>query len=333
MKTHMQSPHPTVSIVVVNYRTREMTMDCLRSIVRETRDTNYEILLVDNASNDGIIEAVRREMPSVRCFPLSENVGFARANNIAAEDATGRFLLLLNPDTVVLDRAIDRLLAFAAEKPEAKIWGGLSLRGDRSVDPTSCWQRVTPWSVVCRTFALATAFPNSSVLNPEGYGGWDRLSVREVDIVCGCFMLIDREMWNRLGGFDGVFFMYGEEADFCLRAAKAGARPTFTPDARIIHYGGASQQVEAEKIVRGLSARAELISRHVAPMGQRVSLFINSLLPLVRALGYGLTARLSRNPQMLAHAKTWWYVWLGRANWRSGFGKSVPQGRDRKVAC
>jgi hypothetical protein len=314
---------PTVSIVVVNYRTRDMTLDCLRSIVRETRETTYEILLADNASGDGIIEAVRAELPQVRCFPLNSNVGFARANNIAAEEARGRYLLLLNPDTVVLDGAIDRLVAFAGERPAARVWGGQSLRGDLSIDPTSCWRRVTVWSVICRTFGLDSAFPGSALMNAEGYGGWDRLSVREVDIVCGCFMLVDRELWDRLGGFDKVFFMYGEEADFCMRASKLGARPTFTPQASIIHYGGASQQLETDKIVRGLSARAELIARHFSGVDQPIGLFINALLPLVRASAYGTAARLSRNPMLLKRAATWRDVWLKRPVWRAGFSKAA----------
>jgi GT2 family glycosyltransferase len=310
---------PAVSIVVVNYRTRDMTLDCLRSIVRETQDESYEILLVDNASNDGTVEAVGIEMPHVRCFPLSENVGFARANNIAAEQAKGRLLLLLNPDTVVLDRAIDRLIAFSKERPTAKIWGGQSLRADLTIDPTSCWRRVTLWSVICRTFGLTTAFPNTRIFNPEAYPGWDRRTERQVDIICGCFMLVDREMWNALGGFDGIFFMYGEEADFCLRAAKIGARPTFTPSATIIHYGGASQQLQTDKIIRALSAKAEIISRHVHPAGRRLGLFLNSLAPLVRAIGYDVARRLSRDAGMRETAGTWWTVWKRRAAWRAGF--------------
>jgi len=317
---------PGVSIIVVNYRTRDMTLECLRSIVRETKDTSYEILLVDNASNDGTVEAVSSELPDVRCIPLSENVGFARANNIASKQAKGRLLLLLNPDTVVLDCAIDRLIAFSSKRPQAKIWGGQSLRGDLSLDPTSCWGRITLWSVICRTFGVDTAFPHSSILNTEGYGGWDRLTEREVDIVCGCFMLIDRDLWERLRGFDGIFFMYGEEADFCLRAAKIGARPTFTPDATIIHYSGASHQVEVERIIRGLSARSELIARHLSPAGRQLGLFVNSLLPLVRAVGYSIAARLSRREGMMARADTWWKVWLRRSTWRSGWPRApAPQ--------
>jgi GT2 family glycosyltransferase len=323
---------PTVSIIVVNYRTRQMTLDCLRSVISETRKISYEIILVDNASNDGIIEAVRREMPRIHCVPLATNVGFARANNIAGEQAKGRFLLLLNPDTVVLNDAIGRLVEFAVAKPEARIWGGQSLAGDRALDPTSCWRRVTLWSVICRTFGLDTAFPNNSILSSEAYGGWDRLSVREVDIICGCFMLIDRELWDRLSGFDKAFFLYGEEADFCLRALKVGARPAFTPKAEIIHYGGASEQQETEKLVRKLSARAELIKRHLSPATQRAGLLINSLLPFVRAVGYGISAKLSRDKGALARSETWWRVWMRRTTWQFGMSEDAQQASTSKLA-
>lgn len=314
---------PTVSIIVVNYCTRDMTLDCLRSIMRETQDTSYEILLVDNASNDGTIEVVRAELPAVRCIPLSENIGFARANNVAAEHARGRLLLLLNPDTLVLDRAVDRLVSFSARRPIAKIWGGQSLRADLSIDPTSCWGRVTLWSVICRTFGLTTAFPNNRIFNPEAYPGWDRLTERAVDIVCGCFLLIERETWNKLGGFDGVFFLYGEEADLCLRAEKIGARPAFTPDAKIIHFSGASHQAQADRIIRALSARAEIIARHLHPSMCRLGLLVNSLTPLVRAAGYGIAGRLSQTPRLRDTAQTWWTVWKRRAEWRSGYEQNA----------
>jgi GT2 family glycosyltransferase len=129
-------------------------------------------------------------------------------------------------------------------------------------------------------------------------------------------MLIDREVWDRLGGFDGRFFMYGEEADFCLRAAKIGARPAFTPVAAIIHYGGASEQVHADKIVRSLGARAELIKRYVSP--GKLGLFVNTLLPLVRALAYGMAAGLFRDPRLRAQAEAWRSVWARRTTWQFG---------------
>src|SRR5262249_52669728 len=237
---------PLVSIIVVSYRTRELTLECLRSIARETVGVSHEVLVVDNASGDGSAAAIAQEFPDVKLIALDGNVGFARANNIAAGEARGRYLLLLNPDTVVIDRAIDRLLEFAAEHPQARIWGGRTLYADRTLNPTSCWRRMSLWNVFCRTAGLTGLFPRSQLFNSECYGRWDRSTVRDVDIVTGCFLLIERDFWQRLGGFDARFFMYGEEADLCLRAAKLGARPAVTPNATIIHYGGASEQVRSE---------------------------------------------------------------------------------------
>src|SRR5690606_157263 len=116
------------------------------------------------------------------------------------------------------------------------------------------------WNLFCRTVGLSRVFPDSAFFNSEAYGGWDRMSERAVDIVTGCLLLIGRADWEALEGFDPVFFMYGEEADLCLRAADSlGARPLVTPDATIIHHDGASSTARADKMVRILQARKELI--------------------------------------------------------------------------
>ena len=106
------------------------------------------------------------------------------------------------------------------------------------------------WNLFCRAVGLTGLFPQSRLFNAEAYGGWKRDTEREVDIVTGCFFLIEHRFWDTLGGFDPLFFMYGEEADLCLRARPLGARPRITPDARIVHYGGASERVRAEQIIR-----------------------------------------------------------------------------------
>ena len=172
---------PLVSIIVVSYRTRAMTLECLRSVVRETKRASYELLVVDNASGDGSAEAIAAEFPEARLTALDKNVGFAAGNNIAAKEAKGSYLLLLNPDTIVLDGAIDRLVDFAQRRPQAAIWGGRTLYADRSLNPTSCWQRMTLWNVFCRTSGLAALLPNSPLFNAEAYGGWDRSTVREAE--------------------------------------------------------------------------------------------------------------------------------------------------------
>src|SRR5262245_40413951 len=130
-----------ISIIIVNYKTKDLTLDCIKSVYRECRETNFEIILVDNNSDDGSAEAFRQHFPAVKFLPLDDNIGFARANNLAAEYARGEYILLLNPDTVVLGDAIFRLLDFAKATPGAGIWGGRTVFGDRSLNPWSCWAR------------------------------------------------------------------------------------------------------------------------------------------------------------------------------------------------
>jgi GT2 family glycosyltransferase len=306
---------PAVSVIVVSYNTRELTREALRSLLEQTRREPTEVLVVDNASSDGSAEMIRAEFPGLTLMALDKNIGFAAANNLAAERAGGEYLLLLNPDTVVLDRAVERLLEFARSRPEAGIWGGRTLFADRTLNPTSCWARQTPWSLFCRASGLSTVFKGSGVFDSEGYGGWKRDSQREVDIVTGCFFLIRREMWTRLGGFDPAFFMYGEEADLCLRARKLGVRPMVTPDATIVHYGGASEKVREDKLVRLLRAKAMLIRRHWPAWQVGYGVLMLELWSFSRGLGARV---LSFNKKYRESGAAWRGAWRRRAEWAQG---------------
>jgi GT2 family glycosyltransferase len=320
-----------ISILIVSYNTRAMTLEAISSVVRETRDVSYEIIVVDNASTDGSAEAIAAHPAAPRLIRLQENIGFGRGNNLAAEHAAGDHLLLLNPDTVVTDRAIDRLAAFARANRQALVWGGRTVFADGSLNPASCWQRITPWNLVTRLSGLAALYPNSFLFNPEAYGGWRRDSVREVDIVSGCFLLISRPVWLALGGFDPAFFMYGEEADLCLRARRIGARPLVTPEATIVHYGGASEKTRAGKMRSLLKAKATLIDRHW-PRGT-VALGQHLLMgwPLSRWLACTALARLRGRDGEREAAAVWREIWLSRDDWRFGYPK--PDLTDAELAA
>ena len=310
--------NPAVTILVISYNTREMTLDCLRSIARETK-TPHEVILVDNASHDGSAAAVAAMFPDVRLLAETTNHGFARANNLGAQQARGDYLLLLNPDTVVLDAAIDQLVAFARAQPQAMIWGGRTLYGDRRLNPTSCWQKMTLWSVFCTTTGLSSAFRKSRLFNPEAYGNWQRDGVREVDIVTGAFMMMERAFWNALGGFDLRYVMYGEEADLCLRAQAQGARPSITPAATIIHYVGASEQVRGAKIVMLLKAKILLIRDHFPAWQKAPAIWMFRLWPLTRFWAATALARLRDGPASRDKAAGWKDVWTRRAEWWQGY--------------
>jgi GT2 family glycosyltransferase len=260
------SSRPPLCIVVVSYNTCDLTLEAVRSAHAETQ-TPFEMIVVDNASTDGSVAAIAAEFPDVQVVALDENVGFAVGNNVGARDAVGEFLLLLNPDTVVLDGAIDELVAFARRRPEARIWGGRTVFADGSLNPKSCWRRLNLWRACCRTSGLDVRFTDSEFFNSEAYGGWQRDSERDVDIVSGCFFLIETALWHELGGFDPTYVMYGEEADLCLRAADRGAKPRITPTAEIVHHGGASEPVRSQKHVKLLRATISLARRHRGSMG------------------------------------------------------------------
>ena len=255
-------PVTSLSIFVVSFNTRELTRRCLTSVFENAGDVDFEITAVDNASRDGSSEMIERDFPQVRLISSAENLGFGVANNLAARDAVGDWFLLLNPDAEVVGPAIGQLLDFAQEHREAGILGGRTLNEDRSLNPWSCRRRPTPWSMFCHGTGLSTAFRFNPLLDPDSLGRWQRDSVRQVDVVSGCFFMVQRGLWERLGGFDADFFMYGEETDFCMRAHSLGYRPLITPDAQVIHEGAASETVRADKMIRLFAAHATLFRKH-----------------------------------------------------------------------
>lgn len=307
---------PVVSILVVSFNTRDMTIAAIRT-ARATTTVPHEVIVVENASGDGSAAAIAAAFPDIRLIALTENIGFGRANNLAATHAGGDFLLLLNPDTEVLDGAVDRLVAFAHSAPQAMIWGGRTVFSDGRLNPSSCWRRMTLWSLFCATTGLTRLFRGSRVFNPEAYPGWGRDSVAPVDIVTGCFLLIRKTFWDRLGGFDPAYFVYGEEADLCLRAQALGARPMITPDAVIVHHEGQSTPAKANHAVRLLAGKIRLAGTHLPVWERPLARALLRSGPIVRSSLYGIAARL--RPSFAGKAGMWGEVMARRDEWWRGY--------------
>lgn len=304
-----------------------MTLACLASVYEQTR-TPFEVIVVDNASTDGTVAALREAFPAdaypnLTLLAETENRGFGPTHPLALAHATTDHYLLLNPDTVVLDHALDELWAFSQRVPTAGIWGGRTLYADGTLNPTSVFRRMTPFSVLCRVVGLNNILHRSSLFNSEYFGNWDRGDERPVDIVTGCLLLITRDLWERLNGFDDAFIMYGEEVDLCLRAIAAGAAPRMTPKATIVHYGGASQTLRSDKMVRLMRAKIELIRRHFHPATRRISAWMFGLWPLSRSLVWHLIA-LTGRPNSKEKAAVWSEVWQRRAEWKIGYAAQAP---------
>jgi len=246
-----------------------------------------------------------------------ENLGFAKANNQVAAQAKTEWILLLNPDTECHAGAVDNLLRFAKANPKAGITGGRTVFPDGSLNIASCWMQITPWSSLCKAFGLSSVFSKSAVFNPEAMGNWQRDSVREVDIVVGCFMMLRKELWDQLNGFDLRYFMYGEEADLCLRAKAIGYQPMITPDAQIMHLVGASSKTQSRKYSMLAKARMTLVQDHWpkawVPFGRAMLVVWAGS----RALVLGIVARITGKKR--DSAQKWAEIWASRHDWMQGY--------------
>ncbi len=310
-----------LSIIIVSYNTRALTLDCIESVYNQTAPGSFELLVVDNASTDGSAEAIRNAFPAaynpeLRLFALSENLGFAGANNMAAAEARGEYVLLLNPDTVVLERALDTLAAFADRHPEYGIYGGSTVFADGTPNPTAGWMKPSVWSMFCIAVGLAKLFPRSGVFNSESLAGRDWSAPFEVDIVTGCLFMMRRADWHRLGGFDEQFFMYGEDADLSLRAAAAGLPAVLVPEAQIVHYGGASEPVRSDQMVRLFRAKVQVFRAHYRPVRAAALVGLLQLWCAVRIAAFGFAGAVA--PVAKHRRAEWSSVWQRRRHWSGG---------------
>lgn len=321
-----------VSVIVVTYRCRDAARDCLASLYEGAGDVSLEAIVVDNASADGTAEMVAEEFPQARLFELEENIGFARAVNLGAEHARGEYLLLLNPDTVVHDGMPAQLVSFARSLPEAAICGGRTLRPDGRLDPGSCWGAPSLWSLLCFATLLSSVFKGSRVFDPESLGGWQRDSVRDVDIVTGCLLLASRKLWHEFGGFDPLFFVYGEDADLALRAAGAGVRRVITPRAVVTHEVGVSSATRPDKLVLLFHGKVTLLRKHWNPLRRRLGIGLLAAGVGVRALEARLVGRRG------GEASGWPALWSMRREWLRGYEEvtagmpTVPSVRTERAS-
>ncbi len=309
------NPAPEVTVIMVSYNTCALTLTALETLFANAGDIAMHVTVWDNASADGSAQAIAERFPEVELIRSPDNIGFAAANNRVAERAQTEWLVLLNPDTQTHPGAIARLVAFGKAHPEAGIVGGRTVFPDGSLNIASCWKQMTPWSLFCAATGLARAFPDSAFFNPEAMGGWQRDSVREVDIVVGCFLGIRTQLWRELGGFDERYFMYGEEADLCLRAAASGFRPMITPDAQIMHLVGASTKRREDKMVQLMRAKATLVRDHWHAMLRPLGLALLWWWIANRRLATGLAAFLGQSET----AEMWRGVWRKRRDWLRGY--------------
>jgi GT2 family glycosyltransferase len=236
-----------LSIVIVSWNTRQFLRKCLASIEQNPPEGPFEVLVVDNASSDSSAEMVRSRFPQVRLIANQKNAGFAAANNQAIHISRGAYVLLLNPDTEVKPGALQTLVAFMDDHPQAGGAGARLLNPAGSADEEPSLQpSSSPAPGLGREFARLFHLPG---VRADGYyemSGWDLGTPRLVEVLLGACLLVRRSVLDQIGLLDEGYFIYSEETDLCTRIRRAGYQLFWVPQAQVIHSGGQSTRQAAE---------------------------------------------------------------------------------------
>ncbi len=229
-----------LSIIIVNYNVKYFLHLCLQSVKSAIGKIEVEVFVVDNNSTDGSVEMVRQVFPWVKVIANTNNLGFGVANNQAITLAVGKYILLQNPDTVVAEDTYSRIIDFMDLKPEAGGLGVKMIDGVGKFLPESKRGLPTPEVAFYKIFGLSVLFPKSRIFGKYHLGFLDNREMHAVDVLSGAFMLMRKEVLDKVGSFDEQFFMYGEDIDLSYRISEAGYKIYYYPGTTIIHYKGES---------------------------------------------------------------------------------------------
>lgn len=238
-----------LSIIIVNYNTKELLRQTVNSIQSNPAKHSQETIIVDNSSSDGSVEMVWSEMPQVRLIANTVNEGFAKANNKGIRYASGRYVLLLNSDTVVLPGTLDTMIEFMDNHTLVGAVGCKVVLPDGSLDKACRRSFPTPMNSLYHALGLSHLFPNHPKFSQYNLTHLDEDETYPVDCLVGAFMMVRREVIEQIGGLDEQFFMYGEDIDWCYRIKEAGWQIYYYPEAKIIHYKGASSKKQKYKMI------------------------------------------------------------------------------------
>jgi hypothetical protein len=278
-----------LSIVIICWNDLRVIRDCLRSIFEGTHNTDFEVIVSDNGSVDDSTEFIRKHYPTVRVVENQQNLGFARGNNAGICVSRGEYVLILNPDTIIHDGALDKLVGFADRHPEAGAFGCRVLNPDGTYQVSA---RLFPTIRRYWVSALGLARLSSAFVYEE-YPRWRGDTERAIDWQSGCCVMFRGDLLKGLGGFDEQFFYHFEEVDLCHRVWNAGQPVLFTPEAVITHLGGQSvNRFPVRFEIEKHRSRYRYFYKHFGRAAARRCRRLSIAKIRVRQLGYGLLNRV-----------------------------------------
>jgi len=274
-----------VSIIIVNWNTKELLLNCIESLIKETKQHTIEIIVVDNASSDGSPNAVRQRFPNVKVIVNKSNLGFAKANNIGIKQSTGRYVCLVNSDIKALDGCVDRMCEYMDNNTSIGALGPKTVNEDMTFR-LNIREFPSLWNSFCEAFALNIIFPKTRLFRTRLLINISQDSPSSVDTLSGCFLMVRQETLEEVGLLDERFFIYGEDKDWCKRFSNAGWDVKFFPDAQAIHYGGSSSSVAPLKyLIEMLKSDFEYWRKHHSWVAQKIYMLIMIFHYSFRAFG------------------------------------------------
>ena len=251
-----------LSIVIVNHDTHALLEDCLKSVFEQTRRVSFEVFVVDNSRDQSAVRPVVERFPGVELILQERNSGFAAANNEAIRRSSGRWVLLLNADTWLLDGTLDKVVEFGRSRSRAGAIGCRVLNPDRTLQ-RSCFTFPGLLNLFLVSTYLHALFPRSRLFGRAELTWWDYDDEREVDFVKGCFLMANREAIAEVGLLDEDYFVYGEEADWCRRMKQRGWPTVYTPCAEIVHIGeGSTRNVARAMLLQYWGSLLLFVRKH-----------------------------------------------------------------------
>ncbi|MBT3384591.1 MAG: glycosyltransferase [Prolixibacteraceae bacterium] len=239
-----------LSVIIVNYNVKHFLEQCLHSVLKASKNISAEIFVVDNNSVDGSTQLILEKFPGINFIENKENVGFSKANNQAARIAQGKYILLLNPDTVVEENTFSKVISFMEKHPDAGGLGVKMIDGTGNFLPESKRGLPTPWVAFYKMSGISRLFPKSKKFGKYHLSYLNENKIHEVDVLAGAFMLLRKSALDKVGLLDETFFMYGEDIDLSYRVIKGGYKNFYFPKTTIIHYKGESTKKGSLNYVR-----------------------------------------------------------------------------------
>ena len=230
----------TLSIIIVNYNVKYFLEQCLKSIESSSKNIKNEVFIVDNNSQDGSIEMIKKKFPKYLLIENKKNVGFSKANNQAIKKSSGKYILLLNPDTILEEDTLKKCIDFMRKTKKIGSLGVKMIDGNGSFLPESKRSFPNPIVAFYKIFGLSNLFPKSKIFGKYHLSFLDENTIHEVDVLSGAFFMTKKTILNKIGLLDEDFFMYGEDIDLSYRIKIAGYKNYYFPKTKIIHYKGES---------------------------------------------------------------------------------------------